>query len=410
MNNDTLLRFIYMNENPWEELAKKSEFINICEQIKKYDESLFHAHKDTYPILISAMKNKRFLTVEWLLNNIKNLNPLIVKDAMSDHILQEIYEKTPIESYKKIYFAYKKNYGNPLKIINEVGTHLLESATETLNLDIIKFLLEDEKFPINQEGQFTNVLFALIAVSDYIKINEESYTLIHNIINLFIKNGVDIDKETGGENIILRSIYNDSIIFLEVMLKEYPYLINDLKQAAINNIKMNQRYKLDTDIYSTLTATESIMENFIPYLERDDILLYGSYRHNFQVKSTPLLIKKYNQKTTKRNKSGILLTFIENLIMTSKNSEIYTKENINKYLIPEVEKIIKENDNYEYYLLDKIEERLIKLSLKKEIIPIDTTIHHMFKECIISYINEQNKELSNIIKNENINNVQKTRL
>lgn len=114
---------------------------------------------------------------------------------------------------------------------------MLESATETLNLDIIKFLLEDEKFPINQEGQFTNVLFALIAVSDYIKINEESYTLIHNIINLFIKNGVDIDKETGGENIILRAIYNDSIIFLEVMLKEYPYLINDLKQAAINNIK-----------------------------------------------------------------------------------------------------------------------------------------------------------------------------
>lgn len=410
MNNDALLRFIYMNENPWEKLAKKSEFIEICEQIKKYDESLFHTHKDTYPILISAMKNKRFLTVEWLLNNIKDLNPLIVKESMDDHILQEIYEKTPIESYKKIYFAYKKNYGNPLEVINGVGTHLLESATETLNLDIIKFLLEDEKFPINQEGQFTNVLFALIAVSDYIKINEESYTLIHNIINLFIKNGVDIDKETGGENIILRAIYNDSIIFLEVMLKEYPYLINDLKQAAINNIKMNQRHKLDTDIYSTLTATECIMENFIPYLERDDILLYGSYRHNFQVKNTPLLINKYNQKTKKRNKSGVLLTFIENLIMTSKNSEIYTKENINKYLIPEVEKIIKENDNYEYYLLDKIEERLIKLSLKKEIIPVDTTIHHMFKEYIISYINEQNKELSNIIKNENINNVQKTRL
>lgn len=410
MNNDALLRFIYMNENPWEELAKKSEFIDICEQIKKYDESLFHAHKDTYPILISAMKNKRFLTVEWLLNNIKDLNPLIVKDAMSDHILQEIYEKTPIEFYKKIYFAYKKNYGNPLKIVNEVGTHLLESATETLNLDIIKFLLEDEKFPINQEGQFTNVLFALIAVSDYIKVNEESYTLIHNIINLFIKNGIDIDKKTGGENIILRAIYNDSIIFLEIMLKEYPHLINDFKKVAINDIKMNQRHKLDTDIYSTLTSTECIMENFIPYLDRDDILLYGSYRHNFQIKNIPLLINKYNQKTKKINKSGILLTFIENLIMTSKNSEIYTKENINKYLIPELEKIIKENDNYEYYLLDKIEERLIKLSLKKAIIPVDTTIHHMFKDYIISYINEQNKELSNIIKNENINNVQKTRL
>lgn len=410
MNNADLLRFIYMNENPWEELAKKSEFIDICEQIKKYDESLFHAHKDTYPILISAMKNKRFLTVEWLLNNIKDLNPLMVKDSMDDHILQEIYEKTPIECYKKIYFAYKNNYGNPLEIINGVGTHLLESATEMLNLDIIKFLIEDEKFPVNQSGQFTNVLFTLIAVSDYIKINEDSYSLIHNIINLFIKNGVDIEEKTGGENIISRAIYNDSIIFLEVMLKEYPHLINDLKQVAINDIKMNQRYKLDTDIYSTLTATECIMENFIPYLDRDDILLYGSYRHNFQVKNVPLLISKYNQKTTKINKNGILLTFIENLIMASKNSEIYTKENISEYLLPEIEKIIKENDNYEYYLLNKIEERLIKLSLKKEIIPVDTTIHHMFKEYIISYINEQNKELRNIIKNENINNVQKTRL
>ena len=94
----------------------------------------------------------------------------MVKDSMDDHILQEIYEKTPIECYKKIYFAYKNNYGNPLEIINGVGTHLLESATEMLNLDIIKFLIEDEKFPVNQSGQFTNVLFTLIQNENSVKV------------------------------------------------------------------------------------------------------------------------------------------------------------------------------------------------------------------------------------------------